>query len=69
MGADPACACLSAIGTRTAPSDQACALAADTLTLKRPLSDLANQAYALTLAEMALMRQTASPRMPIPPPV
>ena len=45
------------------------ALAAETLTLERTLSDLVNQAYALTPAEIALMWQTAPPRMPIPPPV
>ena len=44
------------------------ALAAETLTLERTLSDLVNQAYALTPAEIALMWQTAPPRMPIPPP-
>jgi hypothetical protein len=44
------------------------ALAAETLALERTLSDLVNQAYALTPAEIALMRQTAPPRMPIPPP-
>jgi hypothetical protein len=43
------------------------ALAAETLTLERTLSDLVNQAYALTPAEIALMWQTAPPRMPIPP--
>ena len=42
------------------------ALAAETLTLERTLSDLVNQAYALTPAEMALVWQTAPPRMPIP---
>ena len=42
------------------------ALAAETLTLERTLSDLVNQAYGLTTAEMALMWQTAPPRMPIP---
>ena len=42
------------------------ALAAETLTLERTLGDLVNQAYALTPAEIALMRQTAPPRMPIP---
>jgi len=31
-------------------------------------SDLVNQAYALTPSEIALMWQTAPPRMPIPPP-
>ena len=44
------------------------ALAAETLTLERTLSDFADQAYALTPAEIALMRQTAPPRMPIPRP-
>jgi len=44
------------------------ALAAETLTLERTLSDLVNRAYALTPAEIALMWQTAPPRMPIPPP-
>ena len=45
------------------------ALAAETLTLERTLSNLVNQAYALTPAEIALMWQTARSRMPIPPPV
>jgi hypothetical protein len=44
------------------------ALAAETVNLERTLSDLVNQAYALTPAEIALMWQTAPPRMPIPPP-
>ena len=44
------------------------ALAAETLTLERTLSGLVNQAHGLTPAEIALMGQTASPRMPIPPP-
>ena len=44
------------------------ALAAETLILERSLSDLINQAYGLTPAEIALMWQTAPPRMPIPPP-
>jgi hypothetical protein len=43
-------------------------LATESLTLERTLSDLVNQAYALTPAEIALMWQTAPPRMPIPPP-
>ena len=47
--------------------DPACALAAETLTLERTLSDLVNQAYDLTPAEIALMWQTAPPRMPILP--
>ena len=44
------------------------ALAAETLNLERTLSDLVNQAYCLTPAEIALMWQTAPSRMPIPPP-
>ena len=44
------------------------ALAAETLNLERTLSDLVNQAYALTPAEIGRMWQTAPPRMPIPPP-
>jgi hypothetical protein len=44
------------------------ALAAETLTLERTASDPINQAYALTPAQIALMWQTAPPRMPIPPP-
>ena len=43
------------------------ARAAETLTLERTLSDLVNQAHALTPAEIALMWQTAPPRMPILP--
>jgi len=39
-----------------------------TLRTGRTLSDLVNQAYAPTPAEIALMWQTAPPRMPIPPP-
>jgi hypothetical protein len=42
------------------------ALATETLALERILSDLVNQAYALTPAEIALVWQTAPPRMPIP---
>jgi hypothetical protein len=44
------------------------ALAAETLKLERTLSDLVNQAYALTPAEIDLMWKTAPPRMPIPLP-
>jgi SAM-dependent methyltransferase len=44
------------------------AIAAETLTTERTLSDLVNQAYSLTPAEIALMWQTAPPRMPIPSP-
>ena len=43
------------------------ALAAETLTLERTLSDLVYQPYALTPAEIALMWQTAPARMPTPP--
>jgi hypothetical protein len=44
------------------------ALAAETLKRERTLSDLVNQAYALTPAEIDLMWKTAPPRMPIPAP-
>jgi hypothetical protein len=44
------------------------ALAAEPLKLERTLSDLVNQAYGLIPAETDLLRKTASPRMPIPPP-
>ena len=43
------------------------ALAAETLAPGRTLSDLVNQAYALTLAEIDRMWQTAPHRMPILP--
>ena len=45
------------------------ALAAETLTLERTLSDLVNEACALTQAEVELMWRMAPPRMPIPTPV
>jgi hypothetical protein len=41
--------------------------AAEDLTLEHTPSDRVNQAYALTAEEIALMWQTAPPRMPIPP--
>ena len=44
------------------------ALAAETLDLEYPLSDLVDQAYALTPAEIDLMWKTAPPRMPMPRP-
>jgi hypothetical protein len=44
------------------------ALAAETLKLERTLSDLVNQAYGLTPAEIDLMWKTAPLRRPIPPP-
>ena len=62
--------CLATLGWRT-PSLWDCtpaALAAETLKLERALSDLVNQAYGLTPAEIDLMWKTAPPRMPIPPP-
>jgi hypothetical protein len=40
------------------------ALAAETLTLERTLSDLVNRAYGLTPAEIELLWNTAPPRMP-----
>ena len=40
------------------------AQAAEALTLERQLSDLVNEAYDLTPEEVALMWQTAPPRMP-----
>jgi hypothetical protein len=43
------------------------ALFTETLTLERTLSDLVNQAYALTPTEIDLMWKTAQPRMPISP--
>src|ERR1035437_6000899 len=43
------------------------ALTVGTLKLERTLSDLVNQAYVLTPAEIALMWQTAPPHMPLPP--
>ena len=45
------------------------ALAAETLKLERTLSDLVNQAYALTPAEIDLMWKTAPPRMSLPQPL
>ena len=51
------------------PETPARALAAETLTLERTLSDLANQAYGLTPAEIAVMWQTAPPGKSAPAPV
>jgi hypothetical protein len=42
--------------------------AAEALQLERQLSDLVNDAYGLTPDEVALMWQTAPPRMPFTPP-
>jgi hypothetical protein len=44
------------------------ARAAETLKLERPLSDLVNQAYGLSPAEIDPMGKTAPPRMPVPRP-
>jgi hypothetical protein len=44
------------------------ARAAKTFNLERTLSDLVNQAYALTPAEIDLMWKTAPPRMPVAAP-
>ena len=41
------------------------ALAAEALTLENEVSNLVNEAYGLTPEEVALMWQTAPPRMPI----
>ena len=41
------------------------ALAAEALTLENEISNLVNEAYGLTPEEVALMWQTAPPRMPI----
>jgi hypothetical protein len=53
----------------TRSTELAHAFAAETLHLERTLSNLVNQGYALTPAEIELIWQTAPPRMPIPPPV
>jgi hypothetical protein len=45
------------------------ALAADAYTLEQTVSDLVNAAYGLTPEDMALMWQTAPPRMPAGPPL
>ena len=57
---------LSAFPISAFPSIRA--LAAETFKLERTLSDLVNQAYVLTPAEIDLMWKTAPPRMPIPSP-
>jgi hypothetical protein len=62
------CPALVARGPSGSAKKAARALPADCLKLERTLSDLINQAYALTLAEIELMWQTAPPRTPIPPP-
>jgi hypothetical protein len=45
--------------------DPARVLAAEALTLENELSDLVNEAYGLTAEEVALMWETAPPRMPV----
>ncbi len=42
--------------------------ACEALVLERRLSDLVNEAYGLTPGEVALMWQTAPPRMPLTAP-
>ena len=65
---------LTAVGLHTLRDGYTCtraparALAAEGLILERTFNDLVNQAYTLTPAEIALMWQTAPPRMPVPPP-
>ena len=48
--------------------DPARALAAEALALENEVSDLVNEAYGLTPEEVALMWQTAPPRMPVAKP-
>jgi hypothetical protein len=55
-------------GEYTRSIEPARALAAETMKLERTLSDIVNQAYALTPAEIDLMWKTAPPRMPITSP-
>ena len=43
------------------------AQAAEALQLERQLRDLVNEAYGLTPAEVALLWETAPPRMPFTP--
>ena len=49
--------------------DPARALAAEALTLENEVSNLVNEAYGLTPEEVALMWETAPPRMPIAGPL
>jgi hypothetical protein len=49
--------------------DPARALAAEALSLEKEVSALVNEAYGLTPEEVALMWETAPPRMPIPGPM
>jgi hypothetical protein len=65
---------LTAAGVKDLRAEHTCtieparALASEALQLEQQLTDLVNQAYGLTPAEIALIWQTAPPRMPIPPP-
>ena len=59
---------LTCSGANTLSIEPTRTRAAETLTLERTLSDLVNQAYGLAPAEIALLWQTAPPRMPIPAP-
>ena len=54
------------MGLDTRTIEHARARAAETLKLERTFSDLVNQAYDLTPAEIDLTWKTAPPRMPIP---
>ena len=63
---------LTAAGVRTLRAEytrtiELARATAETLKLERTLSDLVNQAYGLTPAEIDLIWKTAPPRMPIPP--
>jgi hypothetical protein len=49
--------------------DPARVLAAEALTLENELSHLVNEAYSLTPEEVALMWETAPPRMPVAGPL
>jgi hypothetical protein len=51
----------------TSSIEPARAQAAEALQLERQLSELVNEAYGLTPDEVALMWQTAPPRMPFAP--
>ncbi len=59
---------LSAVPAPPRTLEPAGAPAAEALALERTLSDLVNQAYGLTPAQIDLMWQTAPPRIPLPQP-
>ena len=67
MLAPPAVELGCSASTRTV--EPARSLAADALKQECALSDVVNQAYELTPKEIALMWDTAPPRMPIPRPI